>query len=150
MINLEKVYQTNTTPGEGNCLSACLATLMGLRITDVPNFRKESENPVHMMQLVQEWLNDFDMYLLTIRVSLDEIVHYPVPQLEDDYALCIAGGKSPNFEGVSHSVVGYMKDVAFHLYHDPNPASNGFKSYDDITTISFLVNYNIGDRFNGV
>lgn len=145
---MKKVFQTNFTPGEGNCMSACLATILGLKIEEVPNFRKQTTNGIEFYQAIQTWLKDFDMFLLVMRLT-EGIYFYPFPE----ETIMIAGGISPRFKDkeISHACVGTIKDgYNFQLIHDPHPEGNGFEFQDSIKTYQFLVDYNIANRLNGV
>ena len=143
---MHKVYQTETEPGTGNCMSACIASLLGFKIEEVPNFRTNTKSGLEFLEAIQIFLAEFELYMLVVRLDTEEISHYPIP----DGALCIAGGDSPNHSNIKHAIVGRMKNNNFELLHDPNPNSNGFKNYSDIRTLHFIVDFNVSERLNGI
>ena len=148
-FNNTKVYQTEMSPGKGNCFSACLATVLGLRIEEVPNFREQTKDSNKYLELVQEWLKDFEIFMLVVRANTEELGFYPIP----DGVMCIAGGKSKRFGhlGINHACVGTIRNgYNFELLHDPYPGGTGFESQDDISSYWFFVSYNIAERLNGI
>jgi hypothetical protein len=136
---MHQVYQTNTTPDRGDCLSACLASLLEIPIESVPAFRAQHTNPDGMMCAVRAWLQRrFHLGLLTIWPKPGQILR-TTPNLE-----CMAGGNSGNVEGCMHAVVGKMdaQGGKFILTHDPNPAGGGLNG--DPICLYFLVPYATG------
>jgi hypothetical protein len=144
-----QVFQTEMEPGKGNCFSACLATYLGLHLDEVPNFREKTRNSLEYLNEVQNWLKQFDIYALVVRMDTEELSFYPVP----DGVIVIAGGKSPRFGdiGIKHACLGRMAGgYNFELIHDPYPGGTGFEKPEDITSLWFLIDFNISDRPYGV
>mmetsp|Transcript_2349 Transcript_2349/g.6206 ORF Transcript_2349/g.6206 Transcript_2349/m.6206 type:complete len:145 (-) Transcript_2349:95-529(-) len=112
-----QVRQTDFSAGRGNALQACVASLFGLPLDDVPNFieiecgyergirdfvSSPSERPMEMRKIIINGTNE--------------------PRKEDRGKLCILRGKSPrgNF---GHVVVARVKaaGAGFEMVHDPHP-----------------------------
>lgn len=118
MTEPQRIDQTEF--GElGNCQSACLATLLGVRIEDVPNWTAMPCSDNQKYERMKAWLRERGWWLLTV-VPWQGI---PWPPREGYY---IAGGVSPR--GVRHAVI--FKDGK--LWHDPHPERGGIADVQDI------------------
>lgn len=95
----------------GNCQSACLASLLDLPISDVPNFA--ALGPAGYWDGMQDWLAGRGLYLFETRPDPSRIPGTP----EDLHY--IASGKSPR--GLSHAVIMCEGDIV----HDPHPSGAG-------------------------
>jgi hypothetical protein len=116
---MKPVMQEITTSAEGDCLSACLASLLELEIGQVPKFRRD-HGPVEMMPAAREWLEETHGCSL-VQVNLKKL---PLEQLlAAPGQLCIAGVKVRH--GLYHAVVGRLSGDGFELVHDPHPAVGG-------------------------
>lgn len=107
-----KAYQTKF--GEkGNCWVACVASLLGIGIEDVPEFDKwAAERNTHWYILFEAWLlKEHNFHPMIIHH------HVPVPH--------IVGGTSPR--GISHSVI----YEGAKLIHDPYPDGGGVKDIEE-------------------
>jgi hypothetical protein len=113
-VPAEPVKVLQTEFGElGNCQSACLATLLGLPIDQVPNWTALttfSDNEKY--RAMQQWLRERGWHLFTVNA---------IPQ----HGYCIAGGKAAR--GLYHAVI--YKDGA--PWHDPMPGGGGLISADE-------------------
>ena len=93
---------------DGNCLAACIASLLDVDVDDVPNPRDDWWNDVN------KWLREnhaCEMMNITFNEN-----HMPsVPM--------IAVGDSPNYPGKYHAVLWKGKSMIF----DPSPTNNGLK-----------------------
>ncbi|MGN6438517.1 MAG: hypothetical protein ACTHMM_18380 [Agriterribacter sp.] len=122
----------NKSTGEkvvhGNCYAACIASIMGLPITEVPNVEVLFDiDDFYWSQVMHTWLNSKGWELYTnndFKVFHDE--HYGVNDgRREDYLNSCSGkyylvsGKSPR--GVMHMCV--YKDGQ--LVHDPHPTREG-------------------------
>eukprot|EP00732_Lithocolla_globosa_P007569 Lithocolla_globosa_v1_NODE_9827_length_664_cov_4.638752.p1 type:complete len:152 gc:universal NODE_9827_length_664_cov_4.638752:559-104(-) len=111
------VYQTNFSPGQGNALQACVASIFQLPLEDVPNF---IEHPKGYQTGIQQWLDQQTSGLAFLKISLDERgglvfpVHSPVT--------CLLAGKSPRGE-FKHVVVAKINpdQLIPELVFDPHP-----------------------------
>ena len=95
----------------GNCMSACLASLLGLPIGQVPNFFDKSESDDHWWELVREWLKEHGLGVITINYSQE--------LMEKIGGVHIVAGLSAR--DVNHAVL--YKDGK--LFHDPHPDNTG-------------------------
>jgi len=105
----QTIFHDKKAGTRGNCLSACIASIMEIDINDVPHFHDEEDYHIALVDFI--WSKDWDIY------SEED----PPP----GYA--IASGPSPRHEGVSHAVV--VKDGE--LVHDPFPGGKGLKIVED-------------------
>lgn len=136
------VFQDNTTPGKGNCYSACLASLLELPLASVPNFRAEFPAQ-EFNERIQEFLARYGLFVLRIlmRDADDEPIDHPFIPCVPEGALCIAGGKSPRGSH-GHAVVGQIASGCnFELLHDPNREA-AVKGVETLWTLDFLVPLN--------
>lgn len=117
-----KVYQDKFGM-YGNCLSACVASILELPLRDVPWFADPSEKGK------SDWyhsLRDFclkhgfePVYHYIQREKMDEGITYPL----DRYHMI--SGISPR--GYSHAVVGFNGKIV----HDPHPDGGGLITISD-------------------
>lgn len=113
-----KVDQTEFGP-LGNCQSACLATLLGLPITQVPNWTAMNGSDQLKFDAMRTWLRAHGWDLITVsRGGMDA---WP-PRV----GYFIAGGMSER--GLDHAVI-YCNGE---LWHDPHPDRTGIKSVETL------------------
>lgn len=109
------VDQTIFGAPEGNCLPACIASILDLRIEDVPHFGAD------------DWLDTLERWLAPRGL-------YPVcATLGGPWrpaGLYILAGKSPRGDFL-HAVVARGSDVV----HDPHPSRAGVLSHADATLL---------------
>jgi len=135
---MKPVMQTIIDRNQGNCWSACIASLLELPIEEVPPFVKLDRNG--FLELAQEWLGKRGLFILRIRMPRayltgDDMRWHGIPE-----ALCIATGKSPRGD-YGHSVVGRIVDAYnFELLHDPHPDGTGIEGFP--RCVEFLVPLN--------
>lgn len=106
--------------GRGNCFAACIASLLDLPLSDVPNF-SEHEN---CDAAAENWLNDRGLTLFVMKFLDTESlasVYFPGP-----YRECVVAGPSPrpaaNGRRKGHAVVGRTNGYGIALLHDPHPS----------------------------
>jgi hypothetical protein len=111
----------------GNCMSACIASLFNMRVTDVPNFfATHGQEPEAWWRGVREWLSRHNYGIMCLDVSESTTL--------DVYAgYFIVSGMSKR--GVNHAVI-YRDGV---MIHDPHPDRTGVKP-DTIDLIYPLFN----------
>ncbi len=114
--------QTAFGKGNGNCLSACIASILEIPIDTVPNWAKEK----NWQQKVNEWLQKYNLCYLELAKS-DHLEFFA----QDCGCHYIMNGKSPRGE-FWHSVVGRGGKMV----HDPHPENRGLEK---IETLGFLV-----------
>ena len=112
---MKPVMQTDLSPGGGNALQACVASILGENIDSVPNFVKAPD----YLKALQQWLKSRRLSLLKIELQNGRL-RYATPG-----SLCILAGRSPrgNFR---HAVVGLcLESGEFQVAFDPHPDGRG-------------------------
>jgi hypothetical protein len=133
--DMKPVMQTIVARNQGNCWSACIASLLELPIEEVPPFVKDGGE--NFLQLAQDWLGKRGLFILRIRMPKeiltgDDIRWHQIPE-----CLCIATGKSPRGD-YGHAVVGRIVDAyKFEMLHDPHPDGTGIEGFP--ICVEFLV-----------
>lgn len=121
------IQQTKTGKG-GNCMSACLATLLECHIDDVPN-----DDSDKWQDILNEWLiENHGVHLVTVR--LDEPVN---SKMMIDYftgSIVIGVGKRTSEAALLHAVLYQDGNMIF----DPHPGGNGVI---EATEIDMLVKH---------
>lgn len=110
----------------GNCLSACIATITGIPIGEIPHFCAEHEN---WYPRFAEWMQDRGFAPLSLAFDADTLAdHLEWARKCGCQAAWIAGGST---ERGRHFVV-YLGDQ---LFHDPNPnyGRSGLTTIQDAT-----------------
>lgn len=116
-VEPRKVMQTEFGV-DGNCQSACIATITGIPLDAIPNFTKLGKTDLQRRQAMCEWLWAHGWGIVTFVASDTEIRRwYP--------GFVIAGGESAR--GIYHGVV--YKDGE--LWHDPHPDGTGLTKVED-------------------
>lgn len=120
---MKPIDQTRTDPSEGNCLAACVASLLHLDSEDLPTF---PDTPAWWDEFIA-WLRPFGFYAARWGPGASEDVIPP------GYA--IASGESPRYLTLLHAVV-YLDGK---LAHDPHPDRAGIAGdvHDWIVLIPF-------------
>jgi len=128
---VKKVNQTKFGEKEGNCMNACIASMLDLSIKDTPDFGWGDDWWTKM----RLWLREYGYSPLEFR--------WPVEQAESDVhifpndgQICWAVGKSPrgNFK---HAILVKWEDGDWRVYHDPHPDKSGLEG--PIELIGMLV-----------
>ena len=106
------VYQTTPT----NCFRACVATVLGLAIDDVPT---ACDGPTWDWNAFQDWLAARGMQAIEVGFGNGGTI-YPVRRP----VICILSGPSPRECSTGrHAVVGRLLGLeGFELVHDPHPS----------------------------
>jgi hypothetical protein len=107
------VWQSETELGRGDCLAACVASILELPIEAVPNFRLMPDQ----WGALQDWLGGRGLF--AVRVVAEPECVYPVPDVD-----CILVGDSPR-NPVLHAVVGRASGREWAMTHDPHPDGTG-------------------------
>ena len=115
-----RIFQDDFSPAKGNALQACVASLLGLPLHDVPNFIALDcgyEEGINM------YLQEMSPEHCTMTMVKKKVASVNESDLQK---LCILRGKSPrgNF---GHVVVARLVETngpLFEMIHDPHPASN--------------------------
>jgi hypothetical protein len=117
------VEQTTDEPGEGNCFAACIASVLEVRIEDVPNVHLDSPEDWHT---VQAWLAQRNLAM----IGYDSDDFAPEEVKRDSlrgYSLCGVRYEYPG-GGVNHSVVALNGEIAW----NPSPLRDT-RRHDSIT-----------------
>ena len=122
-FTVKPVFQTKTGK-YGNCMSACLATVLELPIEMVPNFYEaidDKDDAAQWWAAVASFLQPFNLGITTLQFqNPDDFTRLP--------GIFIVAGTSPR--GLSHATV--WQNGA--MIHDPHPDGGGIK----IETVDFL------------
>ncbi len=124
---MRRVDQTLFGVGVGNCWPACLATITGIPLENIPNFCQLYAEDRWYLKAV-EWLRPLG--LAPWSTLIDEGKDVP-SWISNQFAEIpwIATGRTPRG---NHSCV----YIGGHLYHDPNPCRAGL---DDIIDGTFFL-----------
>lgn len=106
----------------GNCLAACLASLLELPLWMVPPFEDMFGRGDHASRM-DEWLNRM------FKLEIEWQSGHPVDEMPEFY---IAIGKSAR--GVHHAVI-YSKGV---MVHDPHYSDSGIASVESVKYLTPL------------
>jgi len=106
---MKKVYQTDYSNSTGDCFRACLASILELPINSVPNFWKQTQEPIELWKLNNEWIyQNHNCKIILIEINEDQ-------KFFINNLLCIAIVKSPLDKQYDHAVVWRNE-----IIHDPN------------------------------
>jgi D-glycero-D-manno-heptose 1,7-bisphosphate phosphatase len=106
------IDQTKFGMPEGNCFSACIASILHLPLADVPPFCKYED----WWERLTAWLKDRGFYPMIVRYNQEW-----APQ-----GFHILSGKSPRGD-FQHSVVAHGAEIV----HDPHPSRAGIETRVD-------------------
>lgn len=107
-------------PKGGNCTEAALATLLGLKLSDIPDFPHES--PYQFWEALDDYLQSIGYVRLMMGNNY-------VPE-------CNYLASGPSSRGCSHMVVMYEGKLA----HDPHPSREGLLQVDVVHMIVPILN----------
>jgi len=126
------VDQTICNFKNGDCFSACVASILELPIIEIPNFMQDGENKFDYH--VEQFEKDFGI----ASVDFDYTNHKEALQ---DFVLLmknrhlVATGPSPRNKKKNHAVLWYNDKMA----HDPHPDKTGLLEYPELFTIMMVV-----------
>lgn len=118
---MKPVDQTKFGYPEGNCFSACVASLLELDLSEVPFFMGRED----WWEAFARWLYPRGLYPLHFPMRVDGL---------GPPGLYIAGGASPRDPQYMHAVVARGREIV----HDPNPSRLGLVSIEDVTLLVSL------------
>lgn len=115
------------TPGtRGDCLSACIASVLELEAGSVPTFGAPDDEPGTWYAPLQRWL--LDRGLRAVFANGDVILTaFDVR----DPIYCVASGPSPRGDWGHSIVVSVHRDGSTRIAHDPHPSRSGLKKIED-------------------
>jgi hypothetical protein len=112
---MKPIYQTKFGKPDGNCFPAAVASILELRLEDVPNCRHENDP--------EDWDADFQRWLTVQGFFYQETVVRGDPEqkrkIQGHWGYHTIIGRSPT--GLFHAVVGFEGKCV----HDPHRGWNG-------------------------
>jgi hypothetical protein len=118
----QTIFKDVVTGARGNCLQACIASLLELPIREVPHFVQQENYP----QDYYDWLRDRGLFWLKARIEVDGIAEY--------WGHHLILGDSPRGNCL-HSVIGFNGEPVF----DPHPSGAMLAGTRDQWEYGFLV-----------
>jgi len=112
---MKPVDQTIFTPQHGDCMRACVASILEWPIEKVPNFNEEGHD--HYEEKLTDWAKEYGITILDVRIEDKNLLRKAFKGV-----YLIAFGQSPRFD-CDHAVVYRGKFMA----HDPHPSRDGLK-----------------------
>mmetsp|Transcript_6084 Transcript_6084/g.6822 ORF Transcript_6084/g.6822 Transcript_6084/m.6822 type:complete len:139 (+) Transcript_6084:199-615(+) len=112
-----KVYQDDFSPARGNALQACVASIFGMPLNDVPNFIAMPEGyeaAIKRFYLKQKKDGE------CIKIIIDGSCNSNIPK-EYNNMFCMLRGKSPRGDFGHVVVAKYICHEKFDMVHDPKP-----------------------------
>lgn len=122
---MKPVDQSIFEDGKGNCLAACVASLLELPIEEVPNFAE-----LNYFAGLHKWLAERG--LIGIEITFSEGVHFAKAYFGYANGPLIMWGESPRSNGdrrKGHAVVGTPAGYGCDLLHDPHPSRAGLNGH---------------------
>ena len=132
MNRVDQTAFTDLTTGTaGNCVSACIASILEIPIEEVPHFAqlqmdraKQNEGGKGLKGMVVEFLNSKGLDLICCEWVTEHDGIIPRCYFGHNGRHAILSGKSPR--GVcDHAVVGEAKGYGMWIVHDPHPSRDG-------------------------
>lgn len=123
---MKPLHQTVTEPGKGNCLAACIASILEVPIEAVPDL--DCGRDIAALKA-----------FLATRNLAPIWIHAPDLQRRYvglDPCYCVLIGPSPRRPGVMHAVVGSPMGYGYSFVHDPHP-SGTFIAGDPVSVLYF-------------
>lgn len=107
----------------GNCVQACVASLLELPLEAVPHFFKDADESNYHKGwfLFDEWFGQFGIYPRHVDLSSSTGCAWDFPHL--------AAGPSPR--GIEHQVI----RKGFEIIHDPHPDGGGVDPVREVTDL---------------
>ncbi len=136
---VKKVFQTVFDGVKGNCWQAAWATLLGLELSDVPNFIEYEDYNGKLGDFLKGFGYEYDSYIINPnrkdlteeQMSMYLTFEKELPESLSINSLFDAVVWSPNLPGQCHAVV---IDKYFNIVHDPHPKyqDNNYPLKDEI------------------
>ena len=137
---MKPIFQDKFGAPGGNCLQACVASVMELTIDEVPHFCDEAGERSHLINMAQ-WFAERGAALVFFKIAPDQ----PVTAIP---GLCILGVVTDPPTSVDrpewiHAVVGRCRvnwetgEAEFDVVHDPNPKPRKIVEVQDCTAIVY-------------
>lgn len=108
--------------GKGDCLAACVATVLGLTRKEVPNFAE-----MDFFEGMDKWLDEKGYKTIHLRFMNKDTLQTVWFGFDDQPVILY--GSSPRFDAVKkrkgHAVVGQTDGYGVKMIHDPHPSREG-------------------------
>lgn len=119
-------------PGEqyGDCMRACIASLLDIPIADVPHFLRDADGDATAF-----WHGVYDFTEARGFDYSPEHARFKKILAADLNGYHIIGGPSPRGGGLLHAVVGLNGEIVF----DPHPSKTGLAGDPSEWTFDFMV-----------
>jgi hypothetical protein len=114
---MKPVIQTKTEFGKGNCLAACIASILEIEIDVIPDL-KSGENFKGLKDFLAE-RGIVPIWIHNKTLGTSYVGYSP--------GFCILIGDSPRSEKVHHAVVAKPNGYGYDIVHDPHPEGGGLK-----------------------
>jgi len=116
------VDQSIFEDGKGNCLSACVASLLDLPLSEVPNFAE-----MDYFAGLESWLAERQIRSFTVRFA--EPTHCSMAYFGYSPHLLLVWGGSPRCDASGkrkqHAAIGRGNGYGIEVVHDPHPSRDG-------------------------
>lgn len=127
MLRMKPIDQTTFGKGTGNCMAACVASVLELPLDAIPDLRGD-----HQYAILSSWLMTLDLGIF----SLGFAPALPLADFTSRHTFwgtgfAIAGGKSPRGD-FGHAVVMRYDGK---IVHDPHPSRAGIENIDGVDFI---------------
>ena len=131
---MTQTTQTNFQPGTGDCWAACIAAVLDLPLSEVPNFcGVPPYNPDWFTQ-TDAWLQKRGLRCVSFEMKAQD-GNTPVNISCPNGAPLLCTGKSPRGDWL-HVVVMTVKGEEFALLNDPHPSGIGLDGpFTDVALI---------------
>lgn len=130
------VFQTRYGAPAGNCTEACIASILGVPLEDVPDLYKECRREAldgNWFRVLNDWLKPRGLALARVALLPDR----GLPIYLEPNTLVIAGGPEKTPAGpkpVGHYCI-YRFGGDFELVHDPHEGWEGLERIEDLLLI---------------
>ncbi len=125
------VDQTTFGVPGGNCLSACIASILQLGIEEVPYFMSNDVNGREWITKLATWLVQFGLYPVVVTGLASGQLGYVAAHLVIKGFAGVHILQGPTVRGGTHAVVG----VGNTIIHDPHPSRAGLVSISERTLL---------------
>lgn len=112
---MRPIAQTVTEAGKGNCLAACIASILEVPIESIPDLRCGSDHAALEAFLATHGMSP--VWLWCTKLASSYVGYVPIH--------CILIGGSPRRAGIRHAVVGVPNGYGYQIVHDPHPEGGG-------------------------
>lgn len=145
------VHQRVIEAGRGDCMAACIASILEMSLDAVPNPNDHAEG---YHRGVEAFLRTQGMVAVKVLRPLEPTEHgLPLDYYNAVGLWCIASVPSQRFPGKHHAVVAQVQRPAtggfrIALMHDPNPGNVPYPDDIEIAALTFLcpLNYPMARR----